>query len=957
MFKITYHFLFILILSNLLFGQNPQTAVENFKNQAIMQMKNGRYGEAIDLLNKYISAEPKKYEGFHLRGLSYEKRDQLEMAVFDLRAARKLVPTNKQVSEDLARMTKNWYAQLYHKIDGHRREIAIDPNIPINYLEIGKCHKHLGEWLIAEEWYDQYIKREDPSPDEVIRFTEILQKNGQIEKGERILKKYVERFPNDHRLWSRYGYFTMWLGKTKIAIEAFENALAKRPFFKEAIDGLDKARGKGYTYTYYDTAYYKRSKEGKLLQQQEYAIDKYYRVIKNNPKDIETRYLLINELWKANRLQEVSEQIDFLYSKEAGKPLYDELSARFYVVRDSIYNESIELAKAELDKDPLNKNALLKFAEMCGALQRYDEAIEAFDKYFESVNGPIDPKIRYAYSQATAWNRDYPRAIEQMDLLLKEEPNNLDYQLLRGQLSAWTGLELESGKAYLENVVSARPTSLPAIISLGYIFLQQGEFEKAHEYSDLAKQTNPDDESLIQLDSDIEVRRLRAEQDRLFRLLDEGRQDIRTYGCEAALSKYEEFIANTERNSLVLKEYSDVLACAKRYDEALSILNQLLDEQYDSTLDLARAKIYYWSGDSTTALSEFQRLVYTNGNNSFENRLILGDAYTKMRMFGEARAIYDSLLDNTNDSLEISYVKQRLGWLPVTGWSGFLNTFPSYMILYPTFYYYADNIGFKFLTYGLRGEVGVLSFLSVTFSSIRGRLQSTTLRSDHNTLSVGAIIRLSNMVVIGGSFGRNYYQTGITAPVSEYFVRVTKDTTYSVYFSNTLNDAAQALTSLNLIGKGIKSNIYRLSGFYRFKSGLRISGNYALIQISDGNAGQTYDIRLGKYFYEDVLAGYEYTSTLYARPSNLYYSPGASETHAVWGEWTAHKTVDMTLLFGGRFGIIPSNNFLFKTLYGQFLYKILPTLSFNATASYGDTVREIIGYSSRSLTLGLTWFL
>jgi tetratricopeptide (TPR) repeat protein len=956
MINIKLYFFFLFILTAYLFGQNPQTAIENFKIQGINQMKNGRYGEAIDLLNKYISAEPKKYEGFHLRGLSYEKRDQLEMAVFDLRAARKLAPANKQVNEDLARMTKNWHAQLYQKIEGHRREIAIDPSIPINYLEIGKSYKRLGEWLKAEEWYDEYIKREDPSPDEVIRYTEILAKNNHIEKGERILKKYVERFPNDHRLWSRYGYFTLWLGKNKIAIEAFENALAKRPFFKEAIDGLDLARGKGYTYTYYDTTYYRRSKEGKLPQQQEYAIDKYYRIIRNNPEDIETRYSLIDELWKVNRIQEVSEQIDFLYNRESGKPRYEELSSRFYIVRDSIYNESIETAKLELEKDPLNVNALLKFAEMCGALQRYDEAIEAFDKYFELNKGPINPKVRYAYSQATAWNRDYPRAIEQMDLLLTEEPNNLNYQLLRGQLSAWTGLELESGQTFLENVIAARPSDLPAIISLGYIHLQKGDFEKAQEYSDLGKQFQPDDESIMQLDSDIEVRRLRAEQDRLFRLLDEGRQTIGNVGCEAALPKYEEFIAKTEPNNLVLKEYADVLACAEKYDQAIAVLTQILDQEYDSTIDLSRAKYYYWMGDSTTALGEFQRLAY-NGNPTFETRLYLGDTYARMRMFKDAEAIYDSLLDSTTDSAEVSYVKQRMSWLPPSSWRGFLNSFPSYMILYPSAYYYNDNLGFKLLTYGLRGEVGVLSFLSVTFSSLRGTLKSNSLQSNHNTLTIGAIVRLSDMVVVGGSIGRNYYQTGITVPVSEYFIRVSKDTTYSVYFSNSINDAAQALTSLNLIGRGINSNIYRLNGFYNLRSGLRLSGNYALIQISDGNSGQTYDFRLGKSFYKDIIAGYEYTSTVYARPSNLYFSPGASETHAVWGDWTAHKTDEMTLIFGGRFGIIPANNFLFKTLYGQLIYKLYPTLTFQLTASYGDTVREIIGYSSRSLTAGLTWFL
>lgn len=945
--------LIVLMLQTPSFSQTP---TESFKTNAIFQMKNGRYGEAIDLLNKFISAEPKKYEGFHLRGLCYEQRNQLEMAVFDLRTARKLAPNNKQVSEDLARMTKTWYAQLYQKIEGHRREIAIDPSIPINYLEIGKCYKHLGEWMTAEIWYDEYIKREDPSPDEVIRYTEILAKNNHIEKGERILKKYVERFPNDHRLWSRYGYFTLWLGKNKIAIEAFENALAKRPFFKEAIDGLDLARGKGYTYTYYDTAYYRRSKENKLPQQQEYAIDRLYRVIKNNPNDIEARYSLINELWKVNRMQEVSEQIDFLYNFEAGKPRYDELSTKFYEVRDSLYNEAIEVARGELEKDPLNKNALLKFAEMCGALQRYDEAIEAFEKYFESNTGTIDPKVRFAYSQATAWNRDYPRAIEQMDMLLKEEPNNLNYQLLRGQLSAWTGLELESGQTLLENVISATPSNLPALISLGYIHLQKGEFDNAQVYSDLAKQYKPDDESIVQLDSDIEVRRLRAEQDRLFRLLDEARVDFANNGCESALPKFQEYISKSEPTNSVLLEYANVLACTKDYDQAIGILNQILEQEYTPEVDLARARIYYWSGDSSAALSEFQRIVY-NGDASFESRLLLGDSYTRMRMYSDARAIYDSLLDNTSDSLEISYVKQRLSWLPVTGWRGFAFSFPSYMILYPTFYHYNDNLGFKYTTYGLRGEVGALSFLSLTFSSFRGTLQSNSMRSDHNTLTVGTYIRLSEMVVIGASLGRNYYQTGITAPVSEYFIRITKDSTYSLYASNTINDAAQALTSLNLIGRGIKSNIYRFSGFYHLRSGLRVSGNYALIKISDGNSGQTFDIRVGKQFYPDIIGGYEYSSTVYARPSTLYFSPGASETHAAWADWTAYKDSDMTFTAGGRFGIIPANNFLFKTIYGQLVYKLLPNLTLSGTASYGDTVREIIGYSSRSLSATITWFL
>jgi tetratricopeptide (TPR) repeat protein len=161
-------FLFILLgIQTFMFSQNN---AESFKTEALKQMKVGRYGEAIDLINKFITAKPTVAEGYNIRGLSYEKRNQLELAVYDFRNARKLAPNDKEINDNLARATKTWYDQLYQKIDGHRREIAIDPSRPVNYLEIGKCYKNLGQWAVAEEWYDEYIKREEPSSDEVIRY-------------------------------------------------------------------------------------------------------------------------------------------------------------------------------------------------------------------------------------------------------------------------------------------------------------------------------------------------------------------------------------------------------------------------------------------------------------------------------------------------------------------------------------------------------------------------------------------------------------------------------------------------------------------------------------------------------------------------------------------------------------------------------------------------------------------
>ena len=134
-----------------------QGQTDALKYDAQTEMKAGRYGEAIDLLNRYISAHPQEAEGYNLRGLCYEKRSQYEMAVYDYRSARKLKSNNKEIAQNLTRATDTWYKLLYNKIEGHKREIAINPKRPINYLEIGKSYKNLGEWITAEEWYDKYL--------------------------------------------------------------------------------------------------------------------------------------------------------------------------------------------------------------------------------------------------------------------------------------------------------------------------------------------------------------------------------------------------------------------------------------------------------------------------------------------------------------------------------------------------------------------------------------------------------------------------------------------------------------------------------------------------------------------------------------------------------------------------------------------------------------------------------
>lgn len=65
---------------------NAQTRTDGLKNQAQLLMREGRYKEAIDQLNKYISANPQEPSGYHLRGLSYEKNHRISILGFRFEA-------------------------------------------------------------------------------------------------------------------------------------------------------------------------------------------------------------------------------------------------------------------------------------------------------------------------------------------------------------------------------------------------------------------------------------------------------------------------------------------------------------------------------------------------------------------------------------------------------------------------------------------------------------------------------------------------------------------------------------------------------------------------------------------------------------------------------------------------------------------------------------------------------
>lgn len=229
---------------NELIGSELKPEYDKFISSAIQLIKSANYREAIETLNKAIAQNPSNSLGYKFRADCFAKTKEYSNSRYDYRRAISLEIKNSVAKTDyenaLYQLTRGWYKEIDQKIESYKKEIAVDKEKSSAYLKIAKCYTEKEEWKKAEEWYTEYFNKEkNILADEVIRCSAVLAKTGSINKGVEFLKKYTVQFPEDWRLWSRYGYFAMWLGKNELAKTAFETTLKIKPFFKEAQDGLD----------------------------------------------------------------------------------------------------------------------------------------------------------------------------------------------------------------------------------------------------------------------------------------------------------------------------------------------------------------------------------------------------------------------------------------------------------------------------------------------------------------------------------------------------------------------------------------------------------------------------------------------------------------------------------------------------------------------------------------------
>jgi len=946
----------IILFSESEYSLRAQSPLDKFKRNATINMDAGRYGEAIDLLNKYISENPQNFEGYYLRGICYEARGQYALSVYDLRSTSKLNRNDLKVTKALSRVTEVWYTQLYNKIEGHKREIALYPNKPLNYLEIGKCYKNLGNWSEAEEWYDKYLLLEEPSADEVIRYTEILAKNNHITKGEIILKKFVEKYPDDHRLWSRYGYFTLWLGKNKISIAAFTEALQYRPFFKEAIDGLNLAQGRGSVYTVNDTSYRYNKLTGTFQKQKgrEYPIDRYLRILKRNVSNDSIRILLINELVKVNRLEEAKQQLNLIDKNKVDDFLFTALEKEISDKLNQYISRRIEETKLKVNSNPGDRKSVFELANYFVMNNNIDSAEYVYSTYL-NIN-PKDDDVRFELARKLSWFKEFDKAKKHADVLLEKNPDKAEYQLLRGQIAVWTNNEPELAYRLLNKVLNKDSKNVQALISLAILSYQTQKFTASENYIGLIDKIDPTNADAKELKYNLFIQKKQFEDTQLFNLLQNARNSLTGKKCDEAITLFKEYLSKVPDNEKIYFELANAYVCANDYSNAIKIYTLFIDKKYDYDLIKQRAKWYFWKGDSLNALKEFKSLYALNKDDA-EVRLFLGDSYFKMKDYSNAKKMYSELLTDSPSSM---LVKTRLNWLPQDSeldgsFSSFISNFPSYTLFTPEAYYFKDNLSFKYNLQGLRAELGFTKFISIGGSIYRGDVSSDSVKENFYTITGNLAVIPTKLITAMFSFGQTKYLNNQKQNVSEVSLKSEIKDRYSLVGRYRSSDAAQTLYSPFLIGSDLRVTDYSLEGLYNTPTQMVLSGQYSFKKISDDNKSNQLVLRIGRKFSSDFVAGYEYYNLSYDFETPLYYSPGKFESHSLWGDYNIIRDEVMDISIGGKIGLVPNNDLLIKEFNSKLSLKLFESFTLQGQLVFSENVREQVNYRSTSISIIVFW--
>ena len=355
--------------------------------------------------------------------------------------------------------------------------------------------------------------------------------------------------------------------------------------------------------------------------------------------------------------------------------------------RQGNHAEAVKQFLAATQEDKQFALAYSRLAQSYQELGQDDEAEQASQnalKYSASLDAQEKYLIQATNSRIV---KDYPKAIDAYQNLVKASPDNTDYLFALGEAYENTSNYDKASEAF-KKVVDLDPKRIAGLLAMGRVLIEQGNTQSGVEFLTRAQAVSielGDDPARAQVLQAMGVAYSTMQRyDDALKSLNDSLEIKKKLGMQKGIADSLEMIGSiqdvTGKSELALKNYNDALAIRRdigdkqgtgdvltdlgqfyvehgKYDDALKNLKEALQLQVDSHNDSSQAAVLNNIGNTYLAKGDFDnaQIYYTQALQVREKLNVPGDiadtlhnlAETSMRagQFDKAQEQYLKALD------------------------------------------------------------------------------------------------------------------------------------------------------------------------------------------------------------------------------------------------------------------------------------------------------------------------
>lgn len=899
--------------------------------EALDLYNSGLYQEAIIVLNQHLKKSPEDLESRTLLASAYFKIKKFDAAVKEC----EMILAQDSTREETKRVLTQARAQIEQdrakRIAYYQNLLQKHPENLSYRLALARFYVQEGDYREAEKNFQEYLKGKSEDIEAWFEYAQVLSWQKKNNRAIEIYQNYLKKEPGNLRFRIGLGYALLWSGRVAEAKKEFLAVLRVDSTQREAREGLKAIAALPAPKVYV------------------YPIDRYYAILKREPKNNQVRLSLIKELLKAKRFDEAYNECQKLLNLQPEHPEGIKLLKEIERQTLEFHQERVSSLTDYVKEHPEDEAARLNLASSLFFLEKYREAIIQLKAYLEKR--PADVEARLKYAQSLFNTQDMEGARQEYGMVLKEWPDSLQIRLEFARCLFWKDRERAEQELLL--ILTKQPNNLDAYLTLAKLYLISGNLERAKDKYEQVLKIAPGNKGALQGLKDIEVERYKQTEKEWWEKLNAARLATGNDDYASAIPLYEEYLEENPQDWTTKLEYARVLSWAKEYDSSINVYQEILEQiPNDPELRTEFARVLFWKGDYPQAAAEYEKALalYPKDNPDVKVLLGLAEAYREMGEFDKAEREYQKILKiNPYANIALVGLKSIPHEIqPDQPWS-FLPVNASYSKV-------AAPKEFHIEQKKLTGKIN----LSRTLQIIPGYQHYIFRQFEANyycnsyffTLDYKFDPKLSAQFNLGynlytGQFNPIYESyttsTAFNWRFPAFFVaaeyQIRPDAKLGLEYER--KELIYATETLPALRESIFGEKVGVKGEYRYKQNWQFNGQYQYGVYSDANQSQELLFGAAYNLLPELSVGYEYNRWGYQNTSPFYWAPTAYQTHELWSNFA--KTLATNLEFNAKFGfiLVPGSSPWEKTLDASVYYTPLANLTLGVVLGFSTRQRDL----------------